>query len=519
MLFPEDWLKEVHKSSPSLWMDLERIYGNYPQLIQERRSALGECVSQFGKTFGQKKRFQISRAPARVNLMGRHIDHQGGFINTIAINKEILFAFSPREDSKIQIHNMDSDQFPSHLLSPKSLLDISSYSDWTNFATSAEVKELNKQNPSDWSLYILAIIYRFQLRFKEFDFKGLDCLVSGNIPVGSGLSSSSALGVAFAKALIQVNQIQISDQLLIELTGESELFLGFLGGMGDQAAIISAKKGMVSKIGFFPFHEANAYRFPEGLKIIIAFSGFSAKKGGTVQGTYNQRVASYAIGFKMLQHIWEPAESVNHIRDLIPNQLNKSSAEILTALTKLPVSPTRNDIKEFFGNKEHAFLNRFFQTHEDPGEYDLIGTLLFGICECARSESFNDILESGQDENIQSIIAASHNGDRINGHDSQMIKQAINQNLSMMDISGNYGTSTKNIDQMVDIANEVPGTIGAQLAGAGMGGNIVVLVKNEVTENVMKALKEKYYEPKNIPFDAHICVPISGASIIGESNK
>ena len=89
----------------------------------------------------------------------------------------------------------------------------------------------------------------------------------------------------------------------------------------------------------------------------------------------------------------------------------------------------------------------------------------------------------------------------------------------MMDISGNYGTSTKNIDQMVDIANEVPGTIGAQLAGAGMGGNIVVLVKNEVTENVMKALKEKYYEPKNIPFDAHICVPISGASIIGESNK
>jgi galactokinase len=61
---------------------------------------------------------------------------------------------------------------------------------------------------------------------------------------------------------------------------------------------------------------------------------------------------------------------------------------------------------------------------------------------------------------------------------------------------------------MVDIANNVPGTIGAQLAGAGMGGNIVVLVKAEAVENVVTALNDKYYVPNNIPYDAHICIPI-----------
>ena len=87
----------------------------------------------------------------------------------------------------------------------------------------------------------------------------------------------------------------------------------------------------------------------------------------------------------------------------------------------------------------------------------------------------------------------------------------------MVDIPGNYDCSTENIDQMVDIANAIPGVIGAQLAGAGMGGNIVVLVKENSAEDVLTELNQKYYTRNNIPFDAHICVPISGASIVGET--
>ena len=81
-------------------------------------------------------------------------------------------------------------------------------------------------------------------------------------------------------------------------------------------------------------------------------------------------------------------------------------------------------------------------------------------------------------------------------------------------IPGNYGCSTKEIDQMVDIANRVPGTVGAQLAGAGMGGNMTILAKDNCAEHVLHELRDQYYQPQNIPFEAHICYPISGASVL-----
>ena len=227
---------ELNTESSSNMIKWDVIYGNNLELIRERKSALSQLVENFIEIFSEDRIVYISRAPGRVNLMGRHIDHQGGFINTVAINKEILLAFSSREDKKIQIHNIKSDSFPSQLLSPNSLIDISPFADWTSFAKSAQVKEYNQKKSGDWSLYILAIYFRFQMHFKEIEFKGLDCVVSGNIPVGSGLSSSSALGVAFAKALLHINQISLSDKRLIELTGESELFVGFHGGNAEEVS-------------------------------------------------------------------------------------------------------------------------------------------------------------------------------------------------------------------------------------------------------------------------------------------
>ena len=162
------------------------------------------------------------------------------------------------------------------------------------------------------------------------------------------------------------------------------------------------------------------------------------------------------------------------------------------------------------------FLDDIYQTHEDPGKYDLIGTILFGISECTRSESFNQILQSGDLEQIRTIIAASHNGDRLGSHNSNSIFDLIKDKIPLTHISGKWGFSTEDIDQMVDISNSIPGTVGAQLAGAGMGGNIVVLVKDGFADDILSALRKEYYEPKNIPFDAHIYNPIFGASILGE---
>ncbi len=291
MLYPQDWLTQFHDDSLNDKFRLSDIYGNDLRLIKERKIALSKIVSEFSRIFGSDQLCSISRAPGRVNLMGRHIDHQGGYINTIAINKEILIAFSPRIDHKVVIKNSDENSYSPRELIPHSLLDFLSYDCWEKMVNSPKVKELNKNITGDWSLYILAVYTRIQYQFKGKQLNGLDCCVSGNIPAASGLSSSAALGVAFANALLQVNNLQLSNKLLIELIGESKLFVGFMGGIGDQAAIISGRLGYINKIGLYPFHIANQYPFPKDVKIIIAFSGTVAKKGGKAKELYNQRVA------------------------------------------------------------------------------------------------------------------------------------------------------------------------------------------------------------------------------------
>ena len=520
-------LNKLNSKTSDIQREFAEIYGEQLTVNNERLNAITKLVEHFIKIYNEKKKIIISRAPARVNLMGRHIDHQGGYVNTIAIDKEILLAASQRKDNVINIKNVHSTQFPARELKPNTLLDIATFSDWKTFVRSSQVQNLNKSIPDDWSMYILAAFYRLQLHFPDVRLKGIDCIFSGNIPVGSGLSSSSALGVAFSKALLTLNNIHISKDMLIEMIGESELFLGFHGGKADPAAIITAGKGMVSTIGFFPLHISSNIPMPENLKVIIAYSGTVAKKVGSIKDIFNQRVACYRLAMMILRQQWGVAKNIHHLRDLIPQRLNVPVKSIFKAVSSLPVNPTREKITHILGEDQKGLLTDVFMTHKDPGTYDLIGVTLFGLSECARSESFHKILLKGDLNEIKNIIDTSHNGDRLfsfnnrgdcvdfdhfatMGHLAEMGKNEP----SLTSIPGNYGCSTKEIDQMVDIANRIPGTVGAQLAGAGMGGNMTILAKDNCTEHVLNELRDQYYQPQNIPFNAHICYPISGASVL-----
>ena len=75
--------------------------------------------------------------------------------------------------------------------------------------------------------------------------RGADIIVAGDIPIAAGLSSSSALVVAAAEAIVAVNQLNIFPSQLIDLCGEGEWFVGTRGGTADHAAI---KLGQRSRV-------------------------------------------------------------------------------------------------------------------------------------------------------------------------------------------------------------------------------------------------------------------------------
>ena len=79
---------------------------------------------------------------------------------------------------------------------------------------------------------------------------------------------------------------------------------------------------------------------------------------------------------------------------------------------------------------------------------------------------------------------------------------------------GAYSCSLPAIDRMVDIAVRTPGVLGAQLAGAGLGGCMMILAKNDAIDQLRKNLIEKYYRPAGLPEVILVSAPIAGAGTV-----
>ena len=80
--------------------------------------------------------------------------------------------------------------------------------------------------------------------------------------------------------------------------------------------------------------------------------------------------------------------------------------------------------------------------------------------------------------------------------------------------SGGYRCSTEELDELIDIAEKVKGVTGACLTGAGLGGCILVLVRKENVEGLLKNMKEKYYQPRGLPLASEVCISTEGAGVL-----
>ncbi|MDP6380569.1 MAG: NTP transferase domain-containing protein, partial [Phycisphaerae bacterium] len=91
-----EWEKILRSDSPELLAKLRRIYGTDEAFLVSRRRAMMRVVGAFIRRHGKDRPMILCRAPGRVNLMGRHVDHRGGYVNVMAISREVLLAAGPR---------------------------------------------------------------------------------------------------------------------------------------------------------------------------------------------------------------------------------------------------------------------------------------------------------------------------------------------------------------------------------------------------------------------------------------
>lgn len=173
--------------------------------------------SFFIKKFNQKP--ILIKAPGRVNIIGEHTDYNKGYVLPASIDKAIYFAVRPNNIQKITIE--------AFLTQPEQII--------------FELDGSHKGFTSIWGNYIKAILEI--LLEEKYTLTGFDCVFGGDIPIGSGLSSSAALCCGFIHAASQVRGFVISKEKIALIAQKAEHRIGLNCGIMDQYAVLFGKKG------------------------------------------------------------------------------------------------------------------------------------------------------------------------------------------------------------------------------------------------------------------------------------
>ena len=477
----------------------------------------------------------VIRSPGRVNLLGTHIDHRGGRVNPIAV-RELALVAMPREDTVVRIANADP-KFPRDEFDIADLLPdgpIDNWTDWTLSTTPRMLKDAGLLG--HWGSYVRAACAYFSNVIGVENLKGFDLYVDTQLPPSAGLSSSSALVVGTAIALHLSSGIEYEPLKLAQATGDAEWYAGARGGSGDQAAILLGKSGHVSHIDFFPM-KVSWSPWPEGYSVMVAHSRTAAQKTANARSTFNERVATYGIAqLWMLRLHPEWAPKIVHFRDFL--RLNLRLEEIYRVLGELPSRATRAEIEDALP-KDRLELEKLFSTHDEPKEgYRVRDVCLYGLAEMLRADRFAEYLRDGDIVGAGMLLDLSHEGDRVSQYDElddrrvpvdtgmpgdeleSLIFALGSEDEFMLEAadlaqqSGGYACSSYALDEIVDIARQVDGVVGAGLIGAGIGGCVEIIVENDSVEDLHDTLLAGYYEAHGRDPFIEVMRPVEGAGPI-----
>jgi len=271
-------------------------------------------------------------APGRVNLIGEHTDYNDGFVFPMAIDKEIVMLAQLRDDKEIRAYSLDYDSETVF-----SLVDL----------------EFDKDNM--WGNYLKGVMDEIQKL--DYYLPGMNIIFTGNIPKGSGLSSSAALEVVTAYTIASLNQLSIQPVEMALLCQRAENdFVGVNCGIMDQYISRLGKKDNALMIDC----RSNEYELvplaSEDYRVVICNSNVER---GLVDSEYNKRreECEKATEFfsNKLKHRVEAlrdvtAEELEDYSDQLEEVTLKRARHIITENNRVltAVSALRNnDIKTF----------------------------------------------------------------------------------------------------------------------------------------------------------------------------
>ncbi len=238
-----------------------------------------KILAKFEEVFGSAEGAKAYFAPGRVNLIGEHTDYNGGHVFPCALTIGTYGVARKREDNKLRFYSMNFERLG---VIESSLDDLKPY------------KEAN------WTNYPKGVMWAFEKRGMKLPC-GMDLLLNGNIPNGSGLSSSASLEVLTGYILRDFFGFDVTNQDLALIGQYSENnFNGVNCGIMDQFAIAMGKKNNAIFLDTADLSYEYAPIQLENAKIVIASSN---KKRGLGDSKYNERRSECETALAELQKV------------------------------------------------------------------------------------------------------------------------------------------------------------------------------------------------------------------------
>jgi galactokinase len=235
-------------------------------------------------------------APGRVNLIGEHTDYNDGFVMPCAIGLGTRVA-AAREDRRLLIR---SAQFPGEF--------------------EFDLNDLPARRTGSWCDYVLGVAAVLQQNGHRL--RGANLLVDGEVPIGAGLSSSAAIEVASALALMELSGITLPMVEVAKLGQRCEnTFIGARVGIMDQFVSCMGKAGHALLLDCRSL-EFELIPIPDGVRMVVCNTMVKHEHAG---GEYNRRREECEEGVRILAK-WYP--EITALRDVSSGQLAAHGAEM-----------------------------------------------------------------------------------------------------------------------------------------------------------------------------------------------
>jgi galactokinase len=288
--------------------------------------------------------------PGRIEILGKHTDYAGGHSIVCAINKGFLFLAGPNELGRIRMAE-DSNEFED--------LDFT-------------LEPSLRPAAGSWANYPMTMARRLAANFSgDRRMTGADIAFSSDMPVGSGMSGSSALMMMTFCAISWTNQLHETDtftrtirdgidlamymascengQTFRELKGD--MGVGTFGGSEDHTAILNCRAGRLSLFSYAPTIFKAEMQWPGEWSLVVAFSGIRAEKTGQALEKYNLAARRAALAVEAYNRQFGTA--LRNLGEIVGHNRDRPDARLLQNIERSDPEHTHLDLA---GRVRHFLL-------------------------------------------------------------------------------------------------------------------------------------------------------------------